>query len=62
MQKFDNDLGAGPDEYLALAGFLSIVDGIQRIVKDTCFDHFHEWKILNSMAGGEVSGTRGYAH
>ena len=38
-QEFDDDLGAGTDEDLALAGFLGVVDGIERIIEDTCLDH-----------------------
>ena len=56
MQEFDNDLGAGPNEHLALARFLSVVDGIQRIIENTCFDHNGEREILNSIVRGEVSG------
>jgi len=33
-EKLDNDLGAGPDEDLALSGLLSIVDAVQSIVED----------------------------
>ena len=56
MQEFNNDLGAGPNEHLALARFLSIIDGIQRIIKHACFDHIDECEILNSIVRGEVSG------
>lgn len=38
-EEFDNDLGAGSDQDLALAGLLSVVDGIERIVQDTGADH-----------------------
>ena len=41
---------------MALARFFSVVDGVQRIIEDTCFDHDGEGEILNSMVGGEVSG------
>jgi hypothetical protein len=41
-QEFDNDLGAWPDQDLALSGFLGIVDGIKRIVEHTCSDHDFE--------------------
>lgn len=41
---------------MALARFFRVVDGIQRIVEDTCFDHVGKDEILNSMVGGEVSG------
>lgn len=51
-QKLDNDLGAGSDEDLALPGFFGVVDGVERIIEDTRFDHF---EILSSMVGVEVS-------
>lgn len=38
-QELDNDFGAGTDEDLALAGFFRIIDGVERIVENTCFDH-----------------------
>lgn len=38
-QELDNDLRAGSDQDLTLAGFLGVVDGIERIVQDACFDH-----------------------
>lgn len=41
---------------MALARFFRVVDGIQRIVEDTCFDHVGKDEILSSMVGGEVSG------
>ena len=56
MQELDDHFRAGPNEHLTLARFFSIVDGIQRVIKDTCLDHGGEDEILNSMAGGEVSG------
>ena len=54
-QELDNDLGAGSDQDLALAGLLGVVDGVERIVEDTGFDHS---EILSSMVGGEVSRVR----
>jgi hypothetical protein len=54
-QKLDNDLGAGSDEDLALPGFFGVVDGVERIIEDTGFDHF---EILSSMVGVEVSRVR----
>ena len=33
-EELDNDLGAGPDEDLALSGLLGIVDAVQGIVED----------------------------
>ena len=38
-KKFDDDLGAGPDQDLTLAGFLSIVDALESIIENGCFDH-----------------------
>lgn len=38
-QKLDNDLRAGSDEDLALAGLFGIVDGVERIVQDAGLDH-----------------------
>ena len=54
-QELDNDLGAGSDQDLALAGLLGVVDGVERIVEDTGFDHS---EILSSMVGDEVSRVR----
>ena len=56
MQEFDDHFRAGPNEHLTLARFFSVVDGIQRIIEDACFDHGGDGEILNSMVGGEVSG------
>jgi hypothetical protein len=39
-QKFDNDLRAGSNEDLALAGLLGVVDSVEGIVQDTGFDHY----------------------
>lgn len=39
-QELDDDLGAGSDEDLALAGLLGVVDGVERIVQNTSLDHF----------------------
>ena len=55
MQEFNNDLGAGSNEHLALARFFSVIDGIQCIIENTCFDHIGECEILNSVVRGEVS-------
>ena len=40
---------------MTLARFLGVVDGIERIVKNACFDHVGWFEILNSLVGGEVS-------
>ena len=33
LQELDDDLGTWPDEDLALAGLLGVVDGVERIVE-----------------------------
>ena len=38
-EELDNDLGGRPDQDLALASLLGIVDRIQAIVKDASLDH-----------------------
>ena len=40
-QELDDNLGAGADQDLTLAGLLGIVDAVQGIVEDGCFDHFN---------------------
>ena len=40
LQELDDHFGAGSDHDLALAGLLGVVDGLERIVEDGCFDHF----------------------
>ena len=39
MQEFDNDLRARADEDLPLSGFLSVVDGVECVIKDASSDH-----------------------
>ena len=51
-QELDNDLGAGADEDLALAGLLGVVDGVERIVKDGSLDHFEGCRAR--FSNGEV--------
>jgi hypothetical protein len=43
-QELDNDLGAGADQDLTLSSLLSVVDGVERIVEDTCLDHFGDMR------------------
>jgi len=38
-QELDDDLGAGSDEDLTLAGLLGIVDALKSVVEDGCLDH-----------------------
>lgn len=39
LQELDNDLGRGPDQSLALAGLLGVVDGVESIVENGGADH-----------------------
>ena len=39
LQEFDNNLGARPDQDLALARLLGIVDGVEAVVENARFDH-----------------------
>lgn len=40
LEELDNDLGAGSDQCLALAGLLGIVDGVEGVVEDRSANHF----------------------
>lgn len=53
-QEFDNDFRARTNKDLALAGFLSVVDSVERVIKYARLDHICG-EILNSTKGGEVS-------
>ena len=55
VEEFHDDLRAWTDEHLALSRLFGVVNGVERIVKDTCFDHIGGREILSSMVGGEVS-------
>ncbi len=39
-QKLNNHFRAWADEYLTFPSFFGVVDGVERIIEDTCFDHF----------------------
>ncbi len=55
-QKLDDDLGAWSDENLTLARLLCVVDGIECIVEDACFDHCDgRMRFSNGKARNEVS-------
>lgn len=43
-QELYDDFRAGADEHLAFPSFLSVVDGVERIIKNTCFDHGDNWR------------------
>jgi len=51
-QKLDNDLGARPDQDLALARLLGVVDGVERIVEDGCLDHCGGMKRFSTAGCG----------
>lgn len=40
LEELDNDLGAGSDQDLALAGLLGIVDAVESVVENGSADHF----------------------
>ena len=48
LQELDDDLGARADHDLALASLLGVVDGLERIVEDGCFDHDGGSEILRA--------------
>lgn len=39
-QKFNYHFRAWADKYLTFPSFLGVVDGVERIIEDACFDHF----------------------
>lgn len=53
-QELDNDLGAGADQDLALAGLLGVVDGVERIVEDGGLDHFGGWMRFSNRGEGDM--------
>ena len=59
MQELDNDLRAWPNQHLSFPALLSVVDGIERIIEDACFDHVLGSEILNSIRGEVSAGCRG---
>jgi hypothetical protein len=48
LEELDDDLGAGSDQDLALAGLLGVVDAVEGIVEDGSADH------LGSVVGSEI--------
>jgi len=54
-EEFDNDFRARSDEDLALSSLLSVVDGLEGIVKDGSLDHFGGLRFSDRRAGNEVS-------
>lgn len=44
-QEFDDDLRARSDEHLALAALFGVVDGVERIIEDTGFDHLDDLRV-----------------
>ena len=43
LQELDDNLGARPDEDLALPGLLGVVDALQGVVENGGADHFGGW-------------------
>lgn len=59
LEELDDDLGAGSNHDLALAGLLGIVDAVERIVEDRGADHVGVSSArFSSRLGNEVSGGR----
>jgi hypothetical protein len=52
-QELDDDLGAGPDQDLALARLFGVVDGVERIIENGCLDHDDGFERRFSMAEGD---------
>lgn len=48
-EELDNDLGAGPDQDLALSRLLGVVDGVKRIVEDGGLGHFDGWRFSKAI-------------
>lgn len=48
LQELGDDLGAGADHDLALAGLLGVVDALESIVEDGSLDHFGGWGRFSS--------------
>ena len=59
-QELDNDLGAGPDQDLALARLLGVVDGVERIVKDGGLGHIGGMERFSDGDAVEVSAVQDY--
>ena len=56
LQELDDDLGAGADEHLALAGLLGVVDGLERIVEHGGLGHDGGgWRFSGRGSRREVS-------
>ena len=55
-QELNNDLGAWADEDLTLSGFLGVVDGVEGIVQDACFDHSCGVGVTLGRVAGETGG------
>lgn len=53
-QKFDNDLRAGSNEDLALAGLLGVIDSVEGIVQNTGFDHCNGVRLYELCLGRMV--------
>lgn len=54
-EKLNNDLRTRADEHLSFPSFFCIIDSVERIIKNTCFNHADGFEILNSKMRDEVS-------
>jgi hypothetical protein len=57
-EELDNNLGAWPDQNLALSSLFSVVDALQRIVENRCLDHIDGKR--STAQGLEVSTHERY--
>jgi len=57
-EELDNDLGAWSDQNLALSSFFGVVDALQRIVEDRCFDHLDGKRSTSLDRKARFSGRR----
>lgn len=58
-EKLNNDLRTRADEHLSFPSFFCIIDSVERIIKNTCFNHADGFEILNSRIRDEVSAKFG---
>ena len=57
-EELDNNLGAWPDQNLALSSLFSVVDALQRIVENRCLDHIDGKRSTSLDRKARFSGRR----
>jgi hypothetical protein len=57
-EELDNNLGAWPDQNLALSSLFSVVDALQRIVENRCLDHIDGKRSTSLGRKARFSGRR----